>query len=187
MRGRWLSWLQSTFREIVGHMCLSNTNKQRPPCFHAPFLQNDGIDANRSMFISIYITNCDATSSVHHYIDGTEEHLSPSEHALGSGIELYTCVFIPVRFLLCWTYPQLLLCYPLQLPPLSMSGCQRGEGVGDSSSAAQPSHASVIILAVAVLIGAPVSGPAVGEWSAILWDTQVCRWSIAPLIQQQNG
>lgn len=37
------------------------------------------------------------------------------------------------------------------------------EGVSGSSSAAQPSHASAIIPAVAVLIGAPVSGPAVGE------------------------
>lgn len=44
--------------------------------------------------------NCDVSSSVHHYIDSTEEHFSPSEHALGSEIELYTCVFILVSFCL---------------------------------------------------------------------------------------
>ncbi|CAK6980912.1 Hypothetical predicted protein [Scomber scombrus] len=44
-----------------------------------------------------------------------------------------------------------------------MSGCQEEEGVSDGSSATQPSHASVIILVVAVLIGAPVSGPAVAS------------------------
>lgn len=37
------------------------------------------------------------------------------------------------------------------------------EGVGNGSSATQPSHASVIILVVAMLIGAPLSGSAVGE------------------------
>lgn len=46
----------------------------------------------------------------------------PPSVLCGSVIELYTCVFIPVR---CWTYPELLLCSPPQLLPLSMSGCQR--------------------------------------------------------------
>lgn len=147
----------------------------------------EATDANSSIFISIYTINCDASSRVHHYIDCNEEYLSPSERALGSVIELYTCVFFPVRFLPCWTYAQFLLCYPPQLfPPINVR-LSEGEGVGVGSSAARPSHASVIILTVAVLIGALVSGPAVGEWSAVLWDTQVCRWSIAPLIQWLNG
>lgn len=47
---------------------------------------------------------------------------------------------------------------------VSLSGEEEEEeGVSLGSSAARPSHASVIILAVAVLIGALVSGPAVGE------------------------
>lgn len=62
--------------------------------------------------------------------------------------------------------------------PPSMSGCQRRR---------VSSHASVITPPVEVLIGAPLSAPAVGEWSAALWDTQACRWSMAPLIQQHNG
>ena len=69
-----------------------------------------------SIFISIYMINRDASSSVHHYIDGAEEHLSPSEHALGFVIELYTCVFIPVRFLPCWTDPRLSPVLPTTAP-----------------------------------------------------------------------
>lgn len=153
---------------------------------HAPFLQMAGIDANCSIFISIYTISRDAPSSVHHYIDGAEEHLSPSERALGFVIELYTCVFIPVRFLPCWTDPRLSPVLPATAPSPINVRLSEEVGVGGGSSAAQPSHASVIILAAAVLIGAPVSGPAVGEWS-VLRDTQVCRWSIAPLIQPQNG
>lgn len=68
--------------------------RKQSPCVHASFLRNTGIDSNRSIFISIHTINADASSSVHHYIDGAEEHLSPSERALGSVIEPYTCVFI---------------------------------------------------------------------------------------------
>lgn len=46
----------------------------------------------------------------------------PPSVTCGSVIELYACVFIPVG---CWTHPELLLCSPPQLLPLSMSGCQR--------------------------------------------------------------
>lgn len=86
--------------------------------------------------------------------------------------------FLP---LFCWTYPQLLL----QLLTLSKSHCHRSSwrwgGVGGSSAVCNHS----------VCCGSDrccsASGPAGGEWSAGLCETPVCRWSIAPLIRQQNG
>lgn len=136
----------------------SRNSRTRPPI--AAFPQNAAIDANCSIFISIYTINCEASSSVHHYIDGTEEHLSPSERDLWLCDWALRLCFHPCWVLNpSWASPVL----PAAAPSPINVRLSEEEGVGDGPSAAQLSHVSVIILAVAVLIGAPMSGPAVGD------------------------
>ncbi|KAK9527479.1 hypothetical protein VZT92_014039 [Zoarces viviparus] len=77
--------------------------------------------------------SCDASSSVQHCIDVTEQHFSPRTLAFGSEIQLYTCVSILVSFRLVGPLLSFSRATPLQLLRLSMSGCRRGR-----ESAASP-------------------------------------------------
>lgn len=97
--------------EIVGRVCLSLHSCRMLQLMQTVLSLSQSIQSTVRP-LQVYIIILMAPRSI----------CLPPSVLCGSVIELYTCVFIPVR---CWTYPELLLCSPPQLLPLSMSGCQR--------------------------------------------------------------
>lgn len=98
MRGFLGDWADCNLRDLVLDTRLLNTNKRNKRPVSTLHSRRETIDANWFFLHLDLYDYCDASSSVHHYIDGTQEHLSPSER--GPQIELYTWVFVPVSFCL---------------------------------------------------------------------------------------